>query len=140
MLPEDRPVWWEYLEKREKKYIAVYYNVAMTTVGPEDIIAPKAIQEMWLYAISKRVDVVGELKDSVDLIEVCQRAAIRSLGQIITYNELWKLTKPLPKPANPIIVCMDADPDVKYVAQKYKIEIIQLHPKPITAMVRETKY
>jgi len=137
MLPDDRPVWWEYLDTKRPPYTAVYYNLAMTKLGPEDIVAPKAIQEMWLYAISKRVDALGETEDYIDLIEVCQRAAIRSLGQIITYKELYDLCKPFEKPCKPKIVCNDADPDIAWLAPKFGIEIVELHPKPIGVIVRE---
>lgn len=138
MLPEDRPIWFEYLDKWRPEYKAIYYNLAMTTIGSDDIVAPKAIQDMWLYSISKRIDAIGEKEEEIDIIEVCDRASIRALGQTIIYPELYQICTPFGKPFNTKIICKNADPDVAEIAPKYDIDIIELHPKPVSTIVRET--
>jgi len=129
MLPDDIPVWWQYLDSPNcPRYETVYYNVAMTSVEPSTIPGPKNLANMWLYNISKRIDAVACTPTKAHIIEVTGRAGIRSLGQIISYKRLWEHTKPLPIPFSASILCLYSDPDVIFVSSSHDISIIELTP------------
>jgi len=136
MLPQDIPVWYEYLDRTKETYNKCYYNVAMTALDPSEIPGLKSMVEMWMYAVSKRVDVMAETRDHVDVIEVTRHAGIRSLGQIIAYGFLYDLCKPFRKPKRLKIVCIYSDPDVKLVAEKHGVEVIELEPRPLGQIIR----
>lgn len=125
MLKTEVPTWYKYLSKNEKRYEKLYYNVCLTIQEIPTGMPPKVV-EGWLKSSSKRVDAVGLRVDgTIDLIEVAESANLRSIGQSITYRELWKVLKPLPGRYRSIIVCEYANPDVAYVCGLYDIAIIE---------------
>jgi len=138
MLAADTPLWFRYLDRPgQLPYKNLYYNVAMTSVDPGDIPGAPALIEMWMYNISKRIDVIAELENEVHIIEVTSRAGVRALGQIITYHDLYEYTKPLLKPATPVIVCDYADPDILWMAQNLGITVVELSPLDLQRAIQQ---
>lgn len=138
MLNDDVPTWWKYLDSpNTPEYTELHYNVAMTSVSPDIIQGPTSMVEMWLYNISKRVDVIGKSARGLDIIEVTGRASIRTLGQIIAYDSLYQLTRPLLDPANPVIVCDYADPDVLFLCNQLAITIVEMTPVELQRILQE---
>jgi len=137
ILPEDIDVLWRFLDREGAKYERLHYNLAMTVLSPEDIPGTEKIKEMWLYAISKRVDIAAETKTEIHLIEVTRRAGVRSLGQAILYKRLYEICRPFHKPAKTMIVCDYADLDVLSVARAYKVEVVELEPRPLEMRIEQ---
>lgn len=135
MLTDDVPVWFAYLEQYQDRYKTVYYNVAMTSLDPGDIPGIPSMVNMWLYAISKRVDVMASTGSEIHIIEVTRRAAIRSFGQAVMYKELYDLVKPFTLPPTSMIVCHSADPDVIHFAPKFGITVVQLQPLSLQQVI-----
>ena len=139
MLAEDIPRWWQYLERPgTPKYINLFYNVAMTVVDPQDIQGNSVMIDMWMYNISKRVDVMAETEKEMHVIEVTTRAGVRSIGQAILYTFLYDETKPFPKPRIPMIVCDYADPDIQALAIVHGVEIVELRPINMQQAITQT--
>lgn len=100
----------------------------MTTVDPRDIQGNAVMIEMWMYNISKRVDVMAETEKEIHVIEVTTRAGIRALGQALLYSYLYDKTGPFSKPRTTMLVCDYADPDVEALAIQSGVKIVELRP------------
>lgn len=138
MLKEDAPIWWKYLDSpNTPTYEEIYYNVAMTTVEPEDVSEAENLRDMWLYNISKRVDVIGILPGEAHIIEVTTRAGVRALGQAMLYQFLYSHTAPMDLPGLAMIVCEYSDPDVNVLAQLLGIRIVELTPLTLQHIVSQ---
>lgn len=138
MLNDDIPTWWQYLDSANTpKFETLFYNVAMTAVEPGEIAGPASMREMWLYNVSKRVDVVAEFENNVHLIEVTSRAGVRALGQIMAYRWLWDYLQPRPGAVIPMIVCQYGDPDILVMAPELGITIIELTPISLQNILKE---
>jgi hypothetical protein len=137
MLNEDIPTLWQFLDgPAAPNYTTMFYNVALTSVEPSTIPGAPALQAMWLYNISKRIDAVGETETEEHIIEVTSRAGIRTLGQIMAYRWLWDYTKPRPGPFKAMIVCQYADPDVIVIAESLDIAVLELNPISLQQAIR----
>jgi len=128
MLDRDVPVWQEFREKNYDKYDYFYYNVAMTLIElPTENMTPNMIRQAY-YAVSKRVDVLAVKGRMKFLIEVTTRAAVRSVGQVITYLFLYKTITGERDNVKGMIVCNYTDKDILEVCKYHGIEVVQLHP------------
>ena len=126
MLNTEVPTWYKYLDKHQTEYKVIYYNLALTLQEPPANTLPTLVAG-WMHSIAKRIDAVGIRTDgSIDIIEVTTSAGLRSVGQGITYRELWTLIKPLKGPFRSMVVCDYANPDVKYVCEKYGVTVIEV--------------
>ena len=121
MLPVDVPVWHDYLDQHADDYLHFYYDVALTTKPKPPDAPTEAMITMWKKSFGKRIDAVGEQRNSVQIIEVTERAFLRTLGQIMVYSELWRIDPPIKKPFTPLILCRTMDEDVAYVCDAYGI-------------------
>lgn len=137
MLPVDVPVWFQYLDTLAPKYLKLFYNVAVTSLDTQLIPGIQSIVDMWMYSISKRIDVIAELTKEMHIIEVTKRAGLRCIGQMVSYKRLYDLVKPFPKPGIPIVVCEYADPDVAFVCDSLDVKIVELAPRPVQQMLKD---
>ena len=124
LLEQDWPTWEKYRKKIEKDMKEIYYNVAMTMYkAPEGVTDEKEIR-MHLYPIAKRVDAVGWDGKNWHLYEVNRNAKLRSVGQAITYRDLWnKLNEKYKQGKTDLtyIITEETDADVEYICEKERI-------------------
>ncbi|GAH88516.1 unnamed protein product [marine sediment metagenome] len=121
MLPVDVPVWHDFLDKYGDAYLHFYYDVALSTKPKPPDLPVGAMLTMWKKSFGKRIDAVGEMRNTVHIIEVTEQAFLRSLGQILVYAELWRVDPPIKKPFLPYIVCRTIDEDVLWTCQAYGV-------------------
>lgn len=124
LLPRDVPVWQAYRQAHIADYIKFYYNVALSVRPLEKRKTAPAELKLFLHTLGKRIDVVAEAKDIVTLIEVTRHAQVRSIGQAITYRDLWMIAPPIDKPYKTMILCTHTDEDIEYVARTHNIFIV----------------
>jgi len=112
MLAEDIPVWYRFLEKYSKYFIAVYYDCLLggPFLSPEQEKDP--LQRMWRYNTSKRADVIAETKSEVWIIEVADDPGLRAAGQLVVYESLWREDPKIAKPVIMVLVCEKIDKDL----------------------------
>ena len=126
MLAPDIPLWYSYLSKHEDEYEKLLYNFALTTAEPENVPYAASLRDMWMYSISKRLDVVGIRKDeNIDIFEVTSSARVRAAGQMMIYRWLWEKVKPLPKQPKFILLCTSIDIDVEKYLNEQKFTILK---------------
>lgn len=126
MLPPDVPLWHRFLDRHAWEFERFYYNVR---VGGPDISSIKgdlAIAKMWYASTAKRIDVIGEKKKEIWIIEVASAPYIRAVGQCISYPFLWKQDPKIKKPFRMVLLCYYLDADLKRVLDNYKVKIITM--------------
>lgn len=122
MLVNDVPVWHSFLDAYQKKFKVFYYDVALSIRPQPPQAKTPSLVALWKKTWGKRIDAVGVSDTDVWIIEVATSAFLRSLGQILTYYQLWKVKPPLDLPFFPYIVCRAIDEDVAYTADIYGIK------------------
>ena len=123
MLKVDVPIWYNFLEKNEEKFIALYYDVLLGGPGFTPAEYCEKLRGMWKYLGSKRADVIAETKDEVWIIEVTDELSIKAMGQLMTYKALWLDDPKISKPVEMILVCGWTDADILASMQSYGIRV-----------------
>lgn len=125
LLSADNPTWQKYREKIKDKMKCLYYNVAMTIYEAPEAAKNAAQERMYLYPIAKRVDAVGFDGKKYHLFEVNRSAKLRSVGQAISYRELWNMLDTKYKQGKTdltYIITEFVDKDVKYICENKNIK------------------
>ena len=123
LLTSDNPVCNAYRDKHVGDWDEFYYNVAMTMRDFPPTWSKEQIKAA-TYSLGKRIDVVAVRKDLVWLIEVTDRAMVRSVGQAIVYRTMWAKLRPFAQPFEAVILCRYTDEDIIYVCEQQKIRLI----------------
>ena len=112
MLQQDVPVWWRFVGRYGQYINTVYYSclVGGPWLSPDQEKDP--IMVMWRANTAKRIDALAELEDSIWIIEVSDRPGMRALGQLITYQSLWREDPKIDKPVTLVLVSSSVDEDI----------------------------
>lgn len=124
LLEQDNPTWQKYREKIAPKMKFFYYNVAVTMYPIAKEAHTETEQKLWMYPISKRIDAVGWDGTNWHLYEVNRNAKLRSIGQAISYRDLWNATDTKYKQGTTdltYIITEIIDKDVEYICKQEKI-------------------
>lgn len=123
MKGEDLPLWHKFLNDYGALFEKVYYNVLLggPFLSPEE--KKDKLKLMWRQNISKRADVVAELKDEVWIIEVDMHPGMRALGQLMTYRHLWTEDTPISKPEKLVLLASVVDQDLISSAGRYQVQV-----------------
>lgn len=119
MLDEDRPVWERFLQQNLELFERVYYDVRVGGVYPGPEYGDEKMRRMYYDVTAKRIDVVGELKEEIWIIEVAVRPGLRATGQLLSYIKLWFDDPKILKPAKGVLVVQALDEDLKGVLETY---------------------
>jgi len=113
MLKEDFPVWEAFLNQNLELFERVYYDVRVGGVLSTDPGIPEKDKQMFYDNTAKRIDVLGETKDEIWIIEVATRPGLRAVGQLQTYLALWFDDQRILKTAKAVLVCQSIDADME---------------------------
>jgi len=121
MLKTDVPVWYGFLDRWGHLFERLYYDVLVG--GPRLSQKQQAdpLWRMWRANASKRIDVIGETRDQVWIIEVAQRPGLRAVGQCLVYRSLWIEDPKIAKPEVLVLVVEQLDTDLIASAARYGI-------------------
>lgn len=89
LLPQDAPILTAFLKEHGARYTVVHFDVrigAGRDPGPD---FEPYIRNMALDLSRRRIDALGHARDHVDIIEVTDSAGTTTIGQLITYQELY---------------------------------------------------
>ncbi|MDA3834201.1 MAG: hypothetical protein PF495_12490 [Spirochaetales bacterium] len=121
MLAPDIPVWYRFLEEWAGQFVAIYYDCLLGGPGETENDDTDKMAKMWRALTSKRADVIAETKDEVWIIEVSANPGMRALGQLLTYETLWKEDPKIDKPVVKVLVGDQIDPDVRVSFKPYGV-------------------
>lgn len=126
MTPSHIPLWQEFLKLHGNKYNAFEYDVLVGEGTPPIEGIPEFAKKDWLDLTKKRIDVVGFRPDSIDIIEIKPRAGLSSLGQLLSYAQLFRLTRNPKLPVRLVLVTNFLTPDEKINYDRYNVFIYVL--------------
>ena len=112
MLQQDVPVWWRFLDRYGQYINTVYYSCLVGGPWLTPIEEQDPLKVMWRANTAKRIDALAELEDSIWIIEVSDRPGMRALGQLITYQSLWREDPIIDKPVTLVLVSSSVDEDI----------------------------
>ncbi len=116
--------WHNYLARNAERYTRLYYNVRLTTADPARRFEDPTAQAVATALLPKRIDVLAETVQGLELIEVSARPGLRAIGQLISYRALWKALHPEdPRPVRLVLVCQSCDPDELLAAAAAGIDV-----------------
>lgn len=122
MLKPDIPIWWRFLDAYGSLFLFIYYDVAVGGPYLTPTERQDPLQSMYRRNLVKRIDAVVELPTETWIIEVSADPGLRALGQLISYQTLWKLDPKIPKPETLILVAATIEQDLLTVAGTYGIQ------------------
>lgn len=94
------------------EYISWTYD---QRVGPGRDPGPTTdpnIRKMALDLSRRRIDCIAEATDHIDLIEICQEATYRAVGQLPVYTDHYRADHNPNKPVRQCILCRSIAPDL----------------------------
>lgn len=123
MLAPDIPVWYRFLTTAAGEFISLYYDCLLggETLSASDEQDP--MKRMWRDLTAKRADAIAETNTNVWIIEVSAYPGMRALGQLMTYQNLWRQDPKIDKPDQMILVADQVDPDIGPAMESYGISL-----------------
>ena len=123
MRKEDILIWERFLFRYPIAYQTVDYDLRVgegrAVVAP---IEPEFEADLKLLT-QKRIDVVGYFADQIDIIEVKPRAAAGAIGQVLSYEHLYREASPATTNLRKVIITDRMDDDSKKVAKEFGVEV-----------------
>lgn len=124
MLAPDIPVWYRFLDEWAEHFVTLYYDCLLGGPELDPIKDEDKMEYMWRALTSKRADAIAETRNEVWIIEVSAYPGMRALGQLITYQTLWRQDAKINKPDKMVLVADQVDQDV---ISSYSTQDITLH-------------
>lgn len=94
LLPSDNALWREFVLTHPGLYDSVAYDVRVGEGEPVPPDYPPELVRMWYMLTTRRIDVVGRIGSSLDIIEVKPFAGLSCIGQLLSYQFLFRGTYP----------------------------------------------
>ncbi len=126
MFPLDIEVWERFLDKYDSLYNTFVYDAR---VGKKTWVFPhwkKEYKKDARVLSQLRIDVLGFRENTIDVIEVKPRFSSSTIGQLLTYHELFKKDFETKRPVRAVVVAGDIDPNLQPMLEKFKIAYIQV--------------
>lgn len=125
MMAEDRDIWTAFLEGAEYDIEKVWYDVHCGLGMPVPGGAASMEYKIAQGVTRKRIDVICTVKNEIWIIEIKPHANMGALGQIITYEKLFREEYSTPYKIIPTILCWTLDPDISEILSKIGVRILQ---------------
>lgn len=125
MLAEDRDIWTRFLERAEFEIDRVWYDVhcgiGLPVPGGDHSMEYKISQGV----TRKRIDVICTVKNEIWIVEIKPRANMGALGQIITYERLFREEFKFQHTIIPVILCWTVDMDILPNLIQMKVRLLR---------------
>lgn len=118
MKPEDIAVWERFLVAMPTFFDTVDYDVAVGKGAETNPDHAENIQHDQTILTQKKIDVVGYAGDVVSLMEVKPIADMRALGQILSYEHLYRETYPEVMVLQKYVLCGQIERELEAVFEK----------------------
>ena len=112
LMPLEVPIWERFLAEYGFLFTRLTYDVHVGEGAPiSEDATPGEVRQ--IQAITrKRIDVVGETKDELWIIEVKPRAGHAAAGALLNYRRLYRREYHSLKPVRLVVVCERVEWDV----------------------------
>jgi len=126
MLNEDRDIWSTFLALDEYPIEKVWYDVHCGFGLPVPAGSPESAYKISQGVTRKRIDVICTVKNELWIIEIKPHANMKALGQIITYERLFRDEYETSYKIVPVLLCWSIDPDIMQSLVSMGVRV--LHP------------
>lgn len=109
MSPADTRLWQNWRVLYAPQYRRLWYNVRLILPVPTPPGTPPEIQRAADLNAAKRIDILADAGDHLDLIELRDSAGLSALGAVLGYKAMWDLNPPLDLPVHLVIVSNKVD-------------------------------
>lgn len=123
MLSDEAELWTRFLKAEEVEFLELHYDVHVGTLPdlPADTSPEMAKLAESIYR--KRIDVVMETEEEIWIIEVKPRAGMSALGQLLTYEILFRREFAPEKDTHLAVVCERLEQDAEDLLTLHGIDI-----------------
>ena len=122
----DIPTWDAWIRMYGHNFLGFDYDIHIGHGLKPNPGTPSSYAADWTILTQKRLDVLGYRPGEIWLIEVKHRPMTASIGQVLSYDILYKADF---KPKVPIVLCMIAgiiEPDIETVLRHFNIRFYDL--------------
>lgn len=123
LLPADVDLWERFMDRYPSFFLSLEYDVH---VGGAIDVRPWWSNEdikTFSHLASKRIDVVGHTAGEIYIIEIKPEAGVSAIGQLISYELLYKKRF---GPTDPLVLCLITDfltPDERWLTSELEIRV-----------------
>lgn len=121
----DSILWSEFIKRNGKDFESFDYDLPVGDGSPVEVDTPTWLAKDWSDLTKKRIDAVGYRTNGAALFEVKPRAGTSALGQLLTYQELFKISFPRTTIISLNVVCQTILPEEILLYTTYKINVYQ---------------
>lgn len=121
MAPQDYILWNQFLTEHGKEFTSFDYDVKVGEGIQPISQVPANMAKDFIELTKKRIDAVGYKQDGVTIFEVKPRAGSTALGQLLTYQSLYKLTYPNNTILNLVLITSMLTKDEELLYNQYHI-------------------
>ena len=131
LMPLEVAVLKEWLRLHESEYDRFDYNVRVGVGHDPGPTYPQNMRDMGIAITQKRIDAIAWKGNDPTLIEVKNRATLAAVGQIVSYDVLFKQDNPLSPEPKLLLIASKFDPDVYPVLRTQGVDyaIVALEPR-----------
>jgi len=123
LLDPDIDLWEDFLKVHGSDYTHFDYDVRVGAGRDPGTIVSEKFRKVGIDLSKRRIDVVGFRSGAIDIIEVTVYADLKSLGQLMTYPDLYRNTFKLNNKLQPVLVCREIAPDISGAIAKNNITV-----------------
>lgn len=131
MLPLEIAILKSWLQQHQNEYDRYDYNVRIGKGTDPGASYDQTMRTMALAITKKRVDAVAWQGSTPTLIEVKNRATLAAMGQILSYNVLWKQDYPTSPDPKLLLIAATFDPDTIPVLNAHQITWTAIPVNPV---------
>ena len=119
----DAAIWERFINRFPGRFNRCDYDVHIGEgIPPASEWEPQIIF-MAMYLTQCRIDVLAFNNDQATIIEVKRRAMTDAIGQLLSYQALYKLSFNTTQNLPLLLICEDIPNDIKRVCQLHNIEL-----------------
>ncbi len=123
MLPREIVVFRAWLRLHEAEYDRFDYNMRIGAGNDPGPTYDETTRRMAIANSQKRIDAVGYKGLDVTIIEVKDRAQASAIGQLVTYDAIWRQDHATERPPTLLLVTNRLAPDLIPVLQRSGIRL-----------------
>jgi hypothetical protein len=121
----DSELWNLFINQHGKEYETFDYDLAVGEGSPVDESVPFWLAKDWSDLTKKRIDAVGYVGSTAHLFEVKTIAGTSALGQLLSYNLLFKISFPELTIRSLNVICSTILPEEILIYKRNGINIFQ---------------
>jgi len=120
----DTAIWHRFIDKYPSIFSAVQYDFHIGDAPPFNTLMDDGEDKNQDMLYRLRIDVVGEDKDKISIIELKPSAGVNTIGQVESYKTLYQRDEETKKPVVAVIVTDKENPNMAYLCKQKGVFLI----------------